>query len=292
MSARARGAGNEQTVAVVDAHVHVWDPYVLTYDWLPEDHPLHRRFDLEQLRPELAAVGIDQVVVVQAANTLEETESLLRLADADPLVAGVVGWVPLLDPAATGRALERLSDHRAFVGVRHLVHEEPDPEWLARPAVRESLGLLAEAGLALDVPAELDRHLELVADLAGALPSLTVVVDHLGKPDIASGTWEPWAGVLADAASKDNVVAKLSGLNTAAAQDWSADDLRPYAEHALTCFGADRVMLGSDWPVLTLAGDYPRVWSAASDLLAHLDDDERAAVLGGTAMRTYRLRDR
>jgi L-fuconolactonase len=200
-----------------------------------------------------------------------------------------VGWVPLTDPARAEALLDRWSG-QPLAGVRHLIHRDPDPRMLLRPEVDQTLTLLAERGLAFDVCAESVPLLELVPLLAARHPRLRVVVDHLAKPPIRDRGWEPWAGRLAAAASLPNVVAKLSGLNTAAAADWSTADLSPYVQHAFDVFGPDRLIYGGDWPFALLAAhDYVQIWRGIDGCLGDLTAAERAAVLHDNAVATYRL---
>ena len=277
--------------ARVDAHQHFWNLGEVDYPWLrgSEYGPIRRDFEPRDLEPLLRKAGIGHCITVQAANSLADTVAMLARADEHAWIAGVVGWVPLLDPVATADALERHCRDRAFRGVRHLVHDEPDPHWLLRPAVRESLALLAQRELVFEIPAVFPRHLVHVPRLASELPALRIVIDHLGKPPIASGSLEPWAGELARTAMYPNVCAKLSGLNTVAPADWSAEDLRPLVDVAVDAFGPDRLMFGSDWPVCLMADDYGRVWSETVAALAGMSATERNAVLGGTAVGVYRL---
>jgi len=278
-------------MTVVDAHQHVWNLETGEYAWLtPELGPLYRTFTPAELEPELRRAGVDAGVLVQAADSFADTEAMLDAAARHDWIAGVVGWVPLTDPAAADAALERFGEHAVFRGVRHLIHEEPDPDWLLQDAVGAGLRRLAQRGLTFDVVAVLPRHLEHVPGLARAHPDLRLVIDHLAKPPIKERGWEPWAGLLAAAAEHPNVYAKVSGLNTAADfATWSAADLRPYVEFALERFGADRLMFGSDWPVAILAGDYQRVWQETNAVIAGLSASERAAILGGTATAFYGL---
>lgn len=204
-------------MTVVDAHQHLWDLERGEYEWLsPEYGPLYRTFTPEELEPQLRRAGVDATVLVQAADTLDDTESMLAVADRFAWVAGVVGWLPLSDPGGRDAALERFTAHPAFRGVRHLIHEEPDTDWVLQDAVQAGLRALAARGLTFDVVAVLPRHLEHVPVLARAIPDLRIVVDHLAKPPIKDRGWQPWADLLAAAAEHPNVFAKLSGLNTAA----------------------------------------------------------------------------
>lgn len=280
--------------AVIDAHQHFWSLEAEAYRWIrPEMGVLYRDYAPADLEPELRALDVDRTIIVQAANEYEDTELMLRAAKENPWVAGVVGWVPLEDPGEVRRALRRFTADRSFRGVRHLVQVEPDPDWLVRPAVLESLRMLADLGLVFEIPAEFPRHLGLVPVLTQAVPDLRIVIDHLAKPPIRERAIEPWASQLADAARHPNVHAKLSGLNTAADHEqWTAADLAPFVEVAFRCFGADRLMVGSDWPVCLLAGDYTKVWTGMREAMGRRSPEEIDAVYGGTATRVYALRDR
>jgi len=276
---------------IIDAHQHFYNFERVPYYWPTPDEPeLYRSFHPEELEPLLRENGIDETVIVQADHSDNETDYLLEVADANAWVAGVVGWVDLLNPDAAGRRLEALSARPKFKGVRHLIHDETDPDWILQPAALESLALLAEHGYAYDVVAVLPRHLEHVCTLAERLPQLRLVIDHLAKPPIRERRMEPWATLIREAAAYPNVYAKVSGLNTAAdPHTWAGEDLKPYIAHALTCFGAERLMFGSDWPVANLAGDYRKVWTETNRALAGLSEAERRAILGETAARFYRL---
>jgi L-fuconolactonase len=277
---------------IVDAHHHLWDlSRGIPYPWLtPDLGPIHRSFSGVDLEPLLAAHRVSRTVIVQCANSHADTDYLLEQADGYAFIAGVVGWAPLLDAQACAATLERRATHPRFRGIRHLVHDEPDPDWLLRPAVRRSLPLLAGLGLVLDVPAVYPRHLGHVATLAAELPELTIVIDHLGKPPFRREPLGPWAELVRAVATHPNVVAKLSGLDTAVGSlDWTAEELRPAFEVALEAFGPDRLLAGSDWPVSVLGGGYARVWKATYALLAPLSAAEREAILGGTASRVYAL---
>lgn len=281
-------------VSRVDAHHHLWDVTRRDYPWMdgPWADPLRATFTVERLAPLAAAHVVDATVVVQAVAEVDETVELLALGASSSLIAGVVGWVDLTAPDVA-EALARLRGSPGgdkLVGIRHQVQDEPDPRWLLRPDVHRGLRAVAQAGLVYDLlvkPLQLDAAAEVVEQL----PEAAFVVDHLAKPDIADRMWEPWASGLARlAAASPHVTAKLSGLVTEADwQSWTVEQLRPYVAHALDCFGADRLMFGSDWPVCLLAADYDRVVSATDTLLADLDTAERDAVFTTTARRVYRL---
>ncbi|MFW6775013.1 amidohydrolase family protein [Nocardioides sp. CPCC 205120] len=273
---------------VLDAHQHLWTLGEGRYGWLtPDAGPLHASFGVADAEPLVAASGVDDVVLVQADGTFADTEAMLAAADAWPRVVGVVAWAPLDDPTVLAAALERYAGEPRVVGLRHQIHDEPDADWVVRAPVLDGLGAVARAGLAYDVVAVEPRHLEHVPTLAARHPELRLVIDHLAKPPVAAGSWEPWAELLRAAAAHPNVTAKISGLDTAAAPGYTAGDLAPYVEHALDCFGADRLMFGSDWPVSILAGGHGRWWEVVTELLAPLSPDEQVAVLGGTARAVY-----
>lgn len=276
-------------MSVIDSHQHFWNLETGSYPWLTAElEPIFRTFTPEELIPQLAAAGVDRTVLVQSMDSYADTDAMLAQADAYDFIAAVVGWVPLDRPGEAAEALERYGRHPKFAGVRHLIHDDPDPDWVIQDSVVEGLGLLAAAGLPFDVVAVLPRHLEHVAFLAERVPGLRLVIDHLAKPPIAEKGWEPWASLIARAAEHPNVYAKISGLNTAAdAESWTAEDLRPYVEHAVEAFGPERLMFGGDWPVALLAGDYAKVWKETGVLLSGLDEAARNAVLGGTAARFY-----
>jgi L-fucono-1,5-lactonase len=279
---------------VVDAHHHVWaEPGLDRYPWMAgnEMEPLRRRFGFAELKPQMAAAGIDATVVVQARTDLEETHALLALARAEPAVAGVVGWVDLTD-GRTGETLARLRERSGgekLVGVRHPAHDEPDPDWLARPDVLRGAEEVAEAGLAMDLLVR-TRELPAALRLVRALPGLTCVVDHLAKPPLATGDLTGWRRRMAPLGEQPHVTCKLSGLVTEARWDaWRMEELAACVEDALAWFGPERLLFGTDWPVCTLAATHAEVVRAYRTTIAHLAPGERAQVMGGTAARVYRL---
>ncbi|MFH8983115.1 amidohydrolase family protein [Streptomyces varsoviensis] len=278
---------------IVDAHHHVWDLTVRDQDWIAGDRmaPLRRNFAAADLRPEAAAAGVTASVVVQTVTVAEETPELLALAADDALIAGVVGWTDLTAPdvADALAALRELPGGDRLVAIRHQVQGEADPEWLLRPEVLRGLAAVAAAGLAYDLVV-LDHQLPAARAAAAALPGLTFVLDHLGKPPIAIGGLRPWSEAVRGLAVLPNTVCKLSGMVTEADwRTWTVDDLRPYADTVLDAFGPDRLMFGSDWPVCRLAASYAEVLAAARELTSALGPAERAAVFAGTAVRTYGL---
>ncbi len=274
----------------VDTHQHFWNLSEVVYSWLvPEYGPIYATFTDRDLEPMVKAAGIDKTVLVQSANSYEDTAYMLAVADHNDWIGGVVGWVNLLDPAETEKRISMYAKHPKFRGIRHLIHTEPDPDWVVQPVVIESLKVLAAHNMIFEVVAVFPNHLKHVPTLAQAIPTLTLVIDHLAKPPIAAKEMGAWADQFKAAAQFPNVYAKVSGLNTAAAPDWTAADLKPYIDYAFECFGADRLMYGSDWPVCILAGDYQRVWVETQKALEGRPQAEIDAVLGGTAQRVYRL---
>ncbi|MBV2353864.1 amidohydrolase family protein [Streptomyces sp. J2-1] len=279
---------------IVDAHHHVWDLSVRDQEWItgPELAPLRRDFTVADLAPHARAAGVFATVLVQTVTVAEETPEFLSLAARDDLVAGVVGWTDLTAPgvADTVAALRSSPGGERLVGIRHQVQEEPDPRWLVRPEVLRGLAALQDAGLAYDLVVK-PHQLPAAVEAARLLPGLTFVLDHLGKPPVASGAPGSWPDGVRELAALPNTVCKLSGLVTEAHWDtWTVADLRPYAETVLEAFGPERLMFGSDWPVCLLAAEYADVLGAARELTSALSAAERHAVFTGTATRVYRLR--
>jgi L-fuconolactonase len=278
----------------VDAHHHLWDPELRDYPWMsgPALAPIRRRYDVADLRERTVASGVARTVLVQALHSEEETRDLLVLAASSAgLVAGVVGWVDLTAPDVADRlaGLRGLPGGELLVGIRHLVQDEDDPQWLGRPDVRRGLATLGQSGLRYDVVV---REPQWPAALAAAraLEGVPLVLDHAGKPPLAAGDLTAWRAWIADLAALPHVSVKLSGLVTEADwQHWTVDGLRPVAEPLLDLFGASRVMLGSDWPVCELAAPYEQVWAAGLALLDGATPGERQAVTAGTATSFYGL---
>ena len=277
-------------MTVIDAHVHLWDLTVRPQPWTDQLPLLRRSFLLPDLEKVLDDHGVDAAVVIQAGDTTGETLDLLALAANTPALAGVVGWVDLDGPDVPGAlaALRTAPGGEKLVGVRHQLQVESDPRYLARAGVQEGLTAVAEAGIVYDLVVS-SEHLPLVVETVDGLPDVRFVLDHAGKPPIASGDVRAWRADLAALAALPNVAVKVSGLVTEADWAcWTQDDLAPVIDHVLACFGANRTMAGSDWPVCLLAADYGAVQETLDPALGLLDAAGRAAVLGGTAARWYR----
>jgi L-fuconolactonase len=253
--------------------------------------PIRRRFGPDDLRPLLLEQGIEQTILVQTRSSLDETEEFLRMADETDFIAGVVGWVDL-----TGHDVEQALDDlrttpsgRRLVGIRHQVHDEPDPDWLLRPEVRRGLAAIGACGLVFDL---LVRTRELPAALATVrdLPGLRFVIDHMAKPPIKEGVIDLWAGRISEFGGLTNVWCKVSGLVTEADwESWRPEQLSPYVEHVMGVFGPDRLMFGSDWPVCLLAASFRQVHEAARLTLGRLTPGELDRVFGYNAREVYRL---
>lgn len=277
------------THQVIDAHHHVW---TADYPWLakPGLEAIKRDYGIADLRANLAEAGVDRTVLVEADwGHPSETIEYLHLAGAVPEIAGVVGFIDLTDPDLD-RVLGRYFDHpraRYLVGLRDQVQGRDESDYLARPEVLASLRRIASAVPTFDLIVRVDQ-LAAAAKATAAVPELTFVLDHLGKPPIrdgADGLWA-WRDALAPLAKQPNVTAKLSGLVTEADwKTWTPDDLRPFVQTALELFGPDRLMFGSDWPVCELASTYRRVKDALTEILGREDPD----IFSGTAARTYKL---
>jgi L-fuconolactonase len=278
---------------IIDAHHHIWDPDTGDYPWMTgEAASLKRVFSPTDLRTALQGTDVTVTVLVQTWHSLEETRDFLRTAAATDLIAGVVGWVDLTDPAVadTIDALQEGPHGEYLVGLRHLVHDEPDADWLLRPDVRRGLAAVQAAGLTYDL---LVRPRELPAAIATvrAFPGLRFVVDHIAKPDIKSRTIEPWRSLMRQFREhRNHVWCKLSGMATESdRQHWQSPDLAPYIATALEVFDPDRCMYGSDWPVSNLAGPYSRILKALQVNLEALTEQERADVFAHSAIAAYRL---
>ncbi len=277
----------------IDAHQHYWEPRRGDYDWMPQDDPiLSRRYLPADLAASLGKHGIARSVLVQAAATVEETAYMLGIADASETVAAVVGWVDFENPDHLHH-LERLAQHPKFVGVRPMIQDIPDVDWMLRDDVQWAYKAIIDLDLTFDAlgfPPHLDNFLTLLR----RYPELRVVIDHGMKPrirDHAEGpeVFDRWAEGVFRLADQTQASCKFSGLVTEAKEDWTLDDLRPFTDHILAAFGPDRVMWGSDWPVCQLRASYDAWREAAQGLTAHLGEAERAQVFGGTAIGFYRL---
>jgi L-fuconolactonase len=284
---------------VIDAHLHLWDVRRGGYDWLrrPENAAINRTYGFGDFASRASAAGVDRAVLVQADDSAADTEAMFEVAAAHEEIAGVVAWVPLDRPDQAAAALDLLAARPGFAGVRALIHDQPDPDWLLRPAVGEGLALLEQRGIPFDVISVLPRHLSHVPVLSERYPGLRMVLDHLSHPPLV-GT-DPvgpgsycdvalWGELITAASNNPLVFAKVSGLYPPDPL-WSAGDIRHVVEFAFELFGPDRLMFGSDWPVAELGGGYAKVFTELSRLFGQLSPPGRDAILGGTAARFYGL---
>ncbi|GGG00200.1 amidohydrolase family protein [Paenibacillus abyssi] len=275
----------------IDSHQHFWNFDWLNYSWpTKNEEAIFRNIEANELEPLLKKAGIDKTVIVQADDSYADTVYMLETASKKEWVAGVVGWVPLDKPGEANAKLEEFSKNPYFKGVRHLIHMYDDPDWIVKDVVIEGLQVLASYDLTFDLVAIFPNHINHVSTLVERVPNLKIVVDHLAKPPIKDKIFDPWAERMRIAASYTNVYAKISGLNTTAdPENWTAADFQPYIEEAIRCFGADRLMFGSDWPVANLAGDYLKVWTETNKALEGRSTEEINAILGETAIKFYKL---
>lgn len=276
----------------IDAHQHFWDRSIDAFDhsWQEADSlaKICRDFMPVDLRPLIADARIDQTIFVQTQHNIGENYWALKLAEENEFICGVVGWIDLASPECEQQLLE-FSEFPKIRGFRHVVQDEPDDDFVVRKDVLRGLKVLEKHNMPFDL-LFYTRHLKHAAEVARRCPGLPLVIDHLSKPPIKSGEIEQWRIDLQTAARHPNVYCKLSGMVTEADwQNWTVDDLRPYAEAAIEQFGPERMMFGSDWPVCELAANYDRVHSAATELIQQLSEDEQAEIMGGTAARFYSL---
>lgn len=278
-------------MAKIDAHQHFWNLSVAEYDWLtPEYRAIYKNFEPADLQPQLNAAEIDKTVLIQSANSYEDTAYLLCTADQHDWIGAVIGWVDLIAPKEVEKRVKMYKQHPKFRGVRHLINAEANLDWLVDPVVQDSLQVLADNDLIFEVAAVFPNHLKHVPTLAEKMPNLKLVIDHLATPKIKERVMSPWSEQLQAAAMHPNVYAKVSGLNLAADwETWTHADIKPYIDFAREVFGAKRLMFGSNWPVCNLAGSYQAVWEATRRALDDYSQGDIDAILGKTAQQVYRI---
>ena len=279
---------------VVDSHHHFWDPTLRDYYWMMTDQlaSIRKPFGPDDLRPLLWQNQVDRTVIVQTIPSVEETKEFLAIAAENDFVAGVVGWVDLTDPGVNKVLAElKEGEHGKYlVGIRHQVHDEEDPDWIARKDVIHGIKAVGDADLAYDLLTK-QRELPACMQAVDANPDMRFVVDHIAKPLIADGEIEPWAARLEELARRPNVFCKLSGLVTEADWvHWTPDDLSPYVDRVIEWFGEDRVMYGSDWPVCLLASDYTTVKKTVEQILGKPRNETHAKIFGNNAANFYQLK--
>jgi L-fucono-1,5-lactonase len=283
----------DHAVSRIDAHHHFWNPARYSYPWMAGDamDPVRRAFTPDDLRGVLAEEHIDGTVLVQTLSSTQETREFLDLAATTDFVHGVVGWVDLTSPSV-GDDLDALLDGpggRWLVGIRHQVHDEPDPDWLVRADVHRGLAAVEKRGLGYDLLVR-PRELPAAVDTVRTFPGLRFVLDHIAKPRIVDGRDDAWSQRMPSLAAQPNVAVKLSGMVTEADwATWCPGDLRPFVGQVVEWFGPERVMFGSDWPVCLLAGSYHTVLGGLIEALPDLSAAELDQVLGANALRVYQL---
>jgi L-fuconolactonase len=273
----------------IDAHQHFWMYSPADYEWIDDSMTaLRRNFLPDDLGPELENAGFGGSIAVQARQTLEETRWLLDLAARSPSILGVVGWVDLRSPDVRSQ-LEVMARNPKLVGIRHVVQSEPDDRFLLQPDFLRGISVLEDFELAYDILIY-SRHLPVAAEFVNRFPRQRFVLDHLAKPPIMSGNFDSWARGISEFAAFPNVFCKLSGLVTEADwQHWTAEQIVPFLDVAFESFGPDRLMIGSDWPVCLLAASYKRALDVVKSYLIQKNSECQDRVLGGNALRFWRL---
>ena len=273
----------------IDGHQHFWTTQRDDYGWLtPDLEALYRDFVPEDLQPLLDQAGVDHTVLVQAAATTDETRYLLGIAEYHSMVAGVVGWVDMDSPTEAIEALDEFVQHPKFVGIRPMIQDIEDPAWIDRPELKIVLEALVQSNVCFDALVR-SVHLPFLLNCLTRHPDLRVVIDHGAKPNIAAGEWQPWADGIAAIANLTSAYCKVSGLITEADSSQTYDDVMPYLDHLLEVFGSERLIWGSDWPVLNLAGDYDGWYAASIERLSQLAVQDQENILGRNAIQFYGL---
>lgn len=272
----------------IDAHQHFWRLDRGDYGWLtPALAPIYRDFQPTDLEPLLRKAGIEGTILVQAAPSVAESRYMLSLATEHDFIKGVVGWVDFESPAAPNDIADLAADPK-LVGLRPMIQDIADDDWMLRPDLAPAFEALIAHDLTFDALV-LPRHLTRLHTLLRRYPAMRTVIDHGAKPHIADGRLEPWATEMRRLAEETEVYCKLSGLATEAGDDRSYHALQPYIQHLLECFGYDRLIWGSDWPVATLAIEYQDWLDMAANAVKDATDEQRAALFGGVCSRAYKL---
>jgi L-fuconolactonase len=272
---------------IVDAHHHFWDPARGDYDWLKPDNPIHRVFGTADLRPLLVTTGIDATILVQAAPTVAETDYMLEIARNARFILGVVGWIDMLAPDAADQVRRRAADP-LFLGVRPMLQDIAQPDWILQPELTPALNAIAAEGLVFDALI-LSHQISVITELAARHPQLSIVLDHGAKPKFGNAdAMAAWALDMEALAALPNATCKVSGLLTELPPGGGLDDVARAVAVLFDLFGPQRLIWGSDWPVLTLAGDYQSWFDLAREAIAAKEPSAVRAVMGGNALRIYR----
>ncbi|WP_213806465.1 amidohydrolase family protein [Granulicella sp. dw_53] len=276
-------------VEKIDAHHHLWRYNAEEYGWLDEDMKAIRRdFLPKDLMAELAGAGIDGTVAVQARQTLDETRWLLDLAEENEAIRGVVGWAPIAGEDFPG-VMEEFEDRPKLKGLRHLIQSEEDENYILRADFNAGMYAMRGSGLVYDILVY-ERQLLQTIEFVDEYPEQVFVLDHIAKPKIGAGILEPWAENMRELGLRQNVWCKVSGLVTEADwKNWTPETLKPYLDVAVDAFGAERLIVGSDWPVCLVASGYTQWFDLLRSYFAGFTENERDAVFGGTAINVYQL---
>ncbi len=282
---------------LIDSHQHLWVMSEREYSWIePSYGPLFDDFKPERLAPEIPASGVTSSILVQAADSYEDTFYMLDVAAHSDFVRAVVAWVPFDRPKEARAAIDIFAKNPLVKGFRNLSHDFSNPKynnddaWILRPAVLETLSYIEKAGLTMDYVSVSPAQTKNVVTLAKKFPKLKIIVDHFAKPPIAAKEMEPWASSMKEIAAFPNVYTKLSGLNTASnLENWTVADWQPYVDLMVETFGVERIMMGGDWPVIVLGNTYVEVWKAQLEVIDKLSSDQKAWLKSKTAKSVYNL---
>jgi L-fuconolactonase len=282
---------------LIDSHQHLWVMSEREYSWIePSYGPLFDDFTPERLAPEIPASGVTSSILVQAADSYEDTFYMLDVAAKSDFVRGVVAWVPFDRPNEARAAIENFAKNPLVKGFRNLSHDFSNPKynsddaWILRPAVLETLGYIEKAGLTMDYVSVSPAQTKNVVTLAKKFPKLKIIIDHFAKPPIAAKEMDPWASSMKEVAAFPNVYTKLSGLNTASdLENWTVADWQPYVDLMVETFGVERIMMGGDWPVIVLGNTYVEVWKAQLEVIDKLSSDQKSWLKSKTAKSVYNL---
>ena len=272
----------------LDAHQHFWALKRGDYGWLTSDlEQIYRDFHPSDLAPILSRHGIDGTILVQAAPTVAETHYMLELAARHSFIKGVVGWVDF-ESVEAAQQIEQLARDPKLVGLRPMIQDIDDVDWMLREDLHSAFLALISSGLTFDA-LTLPQHLPNLLELTARYPEMRVVIDHGSKPEIRDGKIDDWAGNMARLASQTKCYCKISGLVTEASESWSVQDLKPYVDHLIDCFGPERLIWGSDWPVCTLAASYDQWMETTAELFSGFTPAQLVAAMGGNAQQAYKL---
>lgn len=283
-------------VKYIDAHQHLWHVSENEYSWItPDLTSINRDFSLSDIAEDSEKLNIESAVLIQAADTYADTDYMLAISSESSYISGVVGWIPFDQPEQAIAQLTKNRVHSIIKGYRNLSHDYSNPKyahddtWILRPEVLETLSAVGQAGLTLDYVATNDAHIHAISEVADRIPDLKIVVDHAAKPNIADRVLHPWMESMAKLAAHPQIFTKFSGFNTLSKPNWSVEDWRPYFEHIMDVFSADRVMTGSDWPFSALANDYATVWHAQQELVSTLTAEDQFKVARTNTINFYSL---